>query len=148
MPISGKVDTCLFDKTGTLTSDKLVATGIVSPKGQNGEGGYTDLTACPEATKDASIVVAGCHSLVQIDGKTFGDPLEQAAMMGVKWRFDPRTQTALPTEHFKDPARDKALAEAERKRAEIISKLPPGKPHPPPVPKPQPPSERGRAPPR
>ena len=139
VPISGKVDTCLFDKTGTLTSDKLVATGIVSPKGQNGEGGYTDLTACPEATKDASIVVAGCHSLVQIDGKTFGDPLEQAAMMGVKWRFDPKTQTALPTEHFRDPARDKALAEAERKRAEIISKLPPGKPHPPPVPKPQPP---------
>ena len=60
-------------------------------------------------------------------------------MMGVKWRFDPKTQTALPTEHFRDPARDKALAEAERKRAEIISKLPPGKPHPPPVPKPQPP---------
>ena len=126
VPISGKVDTCLFDKTGTLTSDKLVATGIVSPKGQNGEGKYTDLTPVPRRPRmRASLVIAGCHSLVQIDGKTFGDPLEQAAMMGVKWRFDPKTQTALPTEHFKDPARDKALAEAERKRAEIISKLPP-----------------------
>ena len=22
-------------------------------------------------------------------------------LMGIKWRFDPRTQTALPNEHFK-----------------------------------------------
>ena len=134
VPISGKVDTCLFDKTGTLTSDKLVATGVVEPKPDAAEGGgFTPLTACPEAGKAASLVVAGCHSLVQIDGKTFGDPLEQAAMMGVKWRFDPASQTAVPTEHFKDPIRERALAEAEKRRKEAIAKLPPGAPHPPPI---------------
>ena len=141
VPISGKVDTCLFDKTGTLTSDKLVATGVVTPSAGTDSTvtGYSDLTACPSAPKNASLVIAGCHSLVQIDGKTFGDPLEQAALMGVKWRFNPRTQTSLPTEDFKDPARDKALQDAEVRRAEIIARLLPGKPHPPPVPKPTPP---------
>lgn len=137
VPISGKVDTCLFDKTGTLTSDKLVAMGVVTPKESGGV--FSDLQPCPEANKNSSLVIAGCHSLVQVDGKTFGDPLEQAALMGIKWRFDPKTQTALPTENFKDPARDKALAEAEAQRQDFIAKLPPGKPHPPPVPKPQPP---------
>ena len=61
VPISGKVDTCLFDKTGTLTSDKLVAMGIVTPK-EN--GGFTELQPCPEANKNSSLVIAGCHSLV------------------------------------------------------------------------------------
>ena len=136
VPISGKTDTCLFDKTGTLTSDKLVAMGVVTPKGAEGSGVFTDLQPCPEANKTSSLVIAGCHSLVQVDGKTFGDPLEQAALMGVKWRFDPKTQTALPTENFKDPARDKAIADAEKQRAELIAM---GKPAPPPLPKPQPP---------
>ena len=153
VPISGKVDTCLFDKTGTLTSDKLVATGVVTPlvagsaddpdSGKNVTG-YSKLTACPEASKSASLVIAGCHSLVQIEGKTFGDPLEQAALMGVKWRFNPKTQTALPTEDFKDPARDKALAEAEARRAEVVARTPPGKPLPPPVPRPVPPKRTWR----
>jgi cation-transporting ATPase 13A1 len=135
VPIAGKVDTCLFDKTGTLTSDKLVATGVVTPLGTAGKG-YSQLTKCPAAPKNASLVIAGCHSLVQIDGKTFGDPLEQAALMGVKWRFNPKTQTSLPTEDFKDLVRDKALLDAETKRAQFIASLPAGKPHPPPVPKP------------
>jgi cation-transporting ATPase 13A1 len=139
VPISGKVDTCLFDKTGTLTSDKLVAMGVVSPKGESGGSGFGNLQPCPEANKNVSLVIAGCHSLVQVDGKTFGDPLEQAALMGVKWRFDPKTQTALPTENFKDAARDAALAEAEAHRKDVIAKLAPGRPQPPPVPKPQPP---------
>ena len=142
VPISGKVDTTLFDKTGTLTSDKLVAMGIVTPKD---DGSFTELTPCPEATKSASLVVAGCHSLVQVDGKTFGDPLEQAALMGVKWRFDPRSQTALPTENFPDPARDKALAEARAKRAEMVAKLPRDRAHTvPPVPEPKPPKRTWR----
>ena len=123
----------------------VVATGVVEPKPDAAEGGgFTPLTACPEAGKAASLVVAGCHSLVQIDGKTFGDPLEQAAMMGVKWRFNPKTQTALPTEDFKDPARDKALADAEARRAEIVARTPPGKPQPPPVPRPVPPKRTWR----
>ena len=123
VPISGKVDTCLFDKTWTLTSDQLVAVGVVTPVSGAGAGGedgeYSELTPCAEASKAASLVVAGCHSLVQVDGKTFGDPLEQAALRGVKWRFDPRSQTAVPTEHMKDPARDEAMKAA---------KLPPPKP--------------------
>ena len=110
VPIAGKVDTMLFDKTGTLTSDKLVAMGIMAPSGA--EGKFSELLPCPETTKTASLVIAGCHSLVQVDGKTFGDPLEQAALMGIKWRFDPKTQNAQPTEHFNDPFRDAAVAEA------------------------------------
>ena len=65
--------------------------------------------------------------------------------MGVKWRFDPRSQTALPTENFPDPARDKALAEARAKRAEMVAKLPRDRAHTvPPVPEPKPPKRTWR----
>ena len=83
------METCLFDKTGTLTSDKLVAMGIVSPTGNGGN--FTELVSCAESNKNASLVIAGCHSLVQVDGKTFGDPLEQAALMaGLDEQLHPR----------------------------------------------------------
>ena len=42
----------------------------------------TPITAVPEHTLH---VLAGCHSLVQVDGAVAGDPMEQAAMRAVGW---------------------------------------------------------------
>lgn len=39
----------------------------------------------------------GCHSLVDIDGKVMGDPLEEAALRAIKWKFDPASSTCKPT---------------------------------------------------
>ncbi|OUS46274.1 ATPase type 13A [Ostreococcus tauri] len=91
VPVAGKVDSCLFDKTGTITSDRLVAEGILCDLKKGAE-----LKKPVEASQTASIVIGGCHALLQIDGKMFGDPLEKAALLGIKWKYDPATHTATP----------------------------------------------------
>ena len=90
-PVAGKIDSCLFDKTGTITSDRLVAEGVLSDLSKNAE-----LKQPVEASKNVSIVVGGCHALLEIDGKMFGDPLEKAALLGIKWKYDPTSHTASP----------------------------------------------------
>ena len=91
VPVAGKIDSCLFDKTGTITSDRLVAEGVLSDLSKNAE-----LKQPVEASKNVSIVVGGCHALLEIDGKMFGDPLEKAALLGIKWKYDPTSHTASP----------------------------------------------------
>ena len=49
-----------------------------------------------ECSKTSAIIIGGCHSLVQIDGKTYGDPLEQAALFAVKWEYDPKSSKSKP----------------------------------------------------
>ena len=91
VPVAGKVDCCLFDKTGTITSDRLVAEGVLSDLTKG-----APLKQPVEADKNVSIVIGGCHALLEIDGKTFGDPLEKAALLGIKWKYDPATQLGTP----------------------------------------------------
>ena len=92
VPTAGKIDCCLFDKTGTITSDRLVAEGVMSePLGKD-----ATLKQPIDSCRNAAIVVGGCHALLEIEGKTFGDPLEKAALLGVKWKYDPSSHTASP----------------------------------------------------
>ena len=50
-----------------------------------------------EAAAEAAMVLAGCHSLVSIEGaKLVGDPIETAALGGIGWRYDAKTQTSRP----------------------------------------------------
>lgn len=91
VPVAGKVDCCLFDKTGTITSDRLVAEGVLSDLTKG-----APLKQPVEADKNVSIVIGGCHALLEIDGKTFGDPLEKAALLGIKWKYDPATHLGTP----------------------------------------------------
>ena len=70
VPMAGSVTHCFFDKTGTLTSDKLECHGL--------------------STKDSlmtQMVAAGCHSLIEVEGKILGDPVEQTALEYIGWRF-------------------------------------------------------------
>ncbi|GBG27063.1 Manganese-transporting ATPase 1 [Hondaea fermentalgiana] len=119
VPYSGKITHCLFDKTGTLTTDELVPVGVVNATDKNaakfGPGVEVKslLSAVRDASKDATMVLAACHSLVAMpeDGSSsdnaaaagkdavpelLGDPIELAAMRGVEWGFDPKTQRAKP----------------------------------------------------
>lgn len=103
VPIAGKVDVCLFDKTGTLTTDELVAVGVEPPTvsssrdamlgrgdvqggaGGDAPGALTDtLLAMVEAPAAATLVLAGCQSLVLVEGSEAGDPVEAAAMKAIK----------------------------------------------------------------
>jgi len=115
VPYSGKITHCLFDKTGTLTTDELVPVGVVNGNDTR-VGNYkpsddvkTILVPVREASKDATMVLAACHSLVAMPEtaadknakkagipELLGDPIELAGMKGVEWGFDPKTQRATP----------------------------------------------------
>jgi len=78
VPMAGKLDYCLFDKTGTLTTDELVAVGVVKDS-------LSDLTPMSKVVDGAGLVLAGCHSLVNIDEEIHGDPLEIAGLQAMCW---------------------------------------------------------------
>ena len=89
VPLAGKIDAVLFDKTGTLTSDKLAPVSVVNSGaplhgGAPREESPGESRVC-DAGVGAAIVLAGCHSLISIDGnkELLGDPIETAALAGV-----------------------------------------------------------------
>lgn len=99
MPMAGKVDVCLFDKTGTLTTDELVAVGVERPvpvpipsanagtegTGQGDRSSPMDtLVPMLDAPPAATLVLAGCQSLVLMEGSEAGDPVEAASMKSIK----------------------------------------------------------------
>lgn len=112
VPMAGKLDVCLFDKTGTLTTDELVPVGVMGEKtvndianiiaaaesrdatAKNGANGKKEndkaeerklLTPMTKLSHEEALVLAGCHSLVLIEGETTGDPLESAALKSMRW---------------------------------------------------------------
>jgi len=98
VPYAGRVNYCFFDKTGTLTSDQMVAIGVVNCSGseKNQNAKPCELTPVKEASTMTAMVVAGCHSLIEVDGKALGDPIEVAALQGVGWSYVPTTSTSSP----------------------------------------------------
>lgn len=102
VPIAGKLDACLFDKTGTLTTDELVAVGVCEVNALSKQKGkITDstdiLTPMSKVTNGAALVIAGCNSLVLIDGETTGDPLEIAALTAMRWSLSKTTGNTIPS---------------------------------------------------
>lgn len=67
LPMAGKVDAVFFDKTGTLTSDKLVPVGILDA-GAGASAKPPQQRPVVDASPDCAVVLAGCHSLVAIEG--------------------------------------------------------------------------------
>jgi len=103
VPLAGKIDACFFDKTGTITTDQLEATGIV-PASQGASSGASTSASAPFGEKipmvnaplESCRVIAGCHSLLQVEGKTMGDPVESAALKAIGWEYDQASQTCKP----------------------------------------------------
>nr|AGE95501.1 cation transporting atpase [Encephalitozoon cuniculi] len=58
IPYAGKVNVCCFDKTGTLTETVM------------------EVAAVKHETENSVSVLASCHSLLSLNGKMTGDPLE------------------------------------------------------------------------
>jgi cation-transporting ATPase 13A1 len=139
VPFAGRIEYCFFDKTGTLTSDQMVAVGIVNGDDKKpGEAAQADALLKDKKTDDAgmkkgfltqhahgepkahvlfkdastyaAMCVAGCHSLIEVDGKAIGDPIEVAALAGVQWSYTPSDNTASP-----GPWRSKELFLAKQK---------------------------------
>ena len=67
IPSAGKVTHCCFDKTGTLTSSEMVFNAL------------HHISSNPFVAKN---ILFNCHTLVEINHKLIGDPIEEAA---VEW---------------------------------------------------------------
>lgn len=101
IPFAGKIDICCFDKTGTLTTDSINAAGVALPP-KEGEPvdetvmseGYS-MIPVSEASTDASLVLAACHSLVYVENELIGDPLELAALAAAEWTYG-KSETCVP----------------------------------------------------
>eukprot|EP00930_Biecheleria_cincta_P038547 TRINITY_DN26478_c0_g1_i1.p1 TRINITY_DN26478_c0_g1~~TRINITY_DN26478_c0_g1_i1.p1 ORF type:complete len:1488 (+),score=365.22 TRINITY_DN26478_c0_g1_i1:27-4466(+) len=97
VPLAGKLTHCLFDKTGTLTTDTLVPVGVVNGgKESLGADGHPPKVAVQESAPAAALVLATCHSLVDLEGKLTGDPIEVAALQGIGWSYDAEGEVARP----------------------------------------------------
>jgi manganese-transporting P-type ATPase len=123
IPFAGKVDVCCFDKTGTITTDSIHAVGVALPPNARplklvaseampnevcddregpdvgadetaGTGEYPMISVA-QASSDAALVLASCHSLVHVDNELIGDPLELAALEAVEWVYG-RSASAVP----------------------------------------------------
>ena len=101
IPLAGKISVCLFDKTGTITTDELVAAGYVAPPSDDAsksklEGSAYALEPMLQSSIEAALVMGGCHSLVCVDGKVTGDPLETAALKTIHWDVDASSGLCSP----------------------------------------------------
>lgn len=88
IPNAGKVNICCFDKTGTLTKNDLVIKGIAAinlPNVKNFTPGQVSkieqalipLDQVYKHSREALIVLAGCHTLAMAEGNLVGDPIEK-----------------------------------------------------------------------
>ena len=115
VPMAGKLDACLFDKTGTLTTDELVAVGVCEPAKLSALAGKEDedekfLTPMNKINNEAAFVLAGCHSLVYIEGETTGDPLESAALKAMRWELSKSSGNAVPSVATEKKAAGKVIS--------------------------------------
>ena len=121
VPSAGKITHCFFDKTGTLTTDQLVPAGVI-----NSNSRTQDLDPVPQANAEASLVLAACHSLVEVENEAApasaptaaapvgtastsataaaktntktvaGDPIELTALNSIAWTWHGASATAKP----------------------------------------------------
>ena len=115
VPIAGKLDICLFDKTGTLTTDELVAVGLCQDMKTHSNG--NSLIPMTKITNEGGMVLAGCHSLVFIEGETAGDPLENAALSSMRWHVT--SKNCLPQKATEKKDGGKTLVVGQKKVTDI-----------------------------
>ena len=81
IPLAGKIDICCFDKTGTLTKDEFIVKGIVDIDSYEPELPFD----CNEETFS---VLLGCNSLINIDGRLVGDPIDVAIFKELRGKLN------------------------------------------------------------
>jgi magnesium-transporting ATPase (P-type) len=92
MLTAAQVDVVVFDKTGTLTADTQSLSRIVSYTAIPGKDYDKDDGHNQTSLSSHSVVLAGCHSLVQLhhegSPKWIGDPLDLAAFKYSQWSYN------------------------------------------------------------
>ncbi|KAG8581507.1 hypothetical protein GDO81_007695 [Engystomops pustulosus] len=86
--VCGQLNLICFDKTGTLTEDGLDLWGIVPSKGNSFQEAVSIMPGCTLPWSFLIGAMASCHSLVLMDGKVHGDPLDIKMFEGTGWDLD------------------------------------------------------------
>ncbi|KAG8445092.1 hypothetical protein GDO86_010021, partial [Hymenochirus boettgeri] len=83
--LAGQLNLVCFDKTGTLTEDTLDLHGVVSSDGNSFQDIHYFTTGNVLPWGPLLAAMASCHSLIMLDGKICGDPLELKMFEGTGW---------------------------------------------------------------
>ncbi|KAM4694341.1 putative cation-transporting ATPase 13A4 [Discoglossus pictus] len=86
--VCGRINLVCFDKTGTLTEDGLDLWGVIpcSESSFQGVHKFSNETSLPWSPLLGAM--ASCHSLIVLDGKVQGDPLDLKMFEGTHWEID------------------------------------------------------------
>ncbi|OXB75614.1 UNVERIFIED_CONTAM: hypothetical protein H355_001258 [Colinus virginianus] len=83
--ICGQINLVCFDKTGTLTEDGLDLWGILPSEGSRFQKIHKFPSCTPLPWGPVCGAMASCHSLVVLDKKIQGDPLDLKMFEGTHW---------------------------------------------------------------
>ncbi|XP_048811065.1 probable cation-transporting ATPase 13A5 isoform X2 [Lagopus muta] len=86
--ICGQINLVCFDKTGTLTEDGLDLWGILPSEGSRFQKIHKFPSSSPLPWGPVCGAMASCHSLVVLDKKVQGDPLDLKMFEGTHWEIE------------------------------------------------------------
>ena len=116
IPLAGKIDICCFDKTGTLTTDEFIVKGIADTKSDELELAFY----CKEEAFD---VLLGCNSILNLDGRLSGDPIDIAMFKEVRGKFDNNSNEVICKRKTKIIPIRKYVFESDLKRMTVLAKI-------------------------
>ncbi|KAM4043771.1 putative cation-transporting ATPase 13A4 [Anomaloglossus baeobatrachus] len=86
--VCGQLNLLCFDKTGTLTEGGLDLWGIVASEKNSFQEAVSIAPDCTLPWSPLIGAMASCHSLVLMDGKIHGDPLDLKMFEGTGWELE------------------------------------------------------------
>ncbi|XP_054242164.1 probable cation-transporting ATPase 13A5 [Indicator indicator] len=86
--ICGQINLVCFDKTGTLTEDGLDLWGVIPSQGSRFQEIHKFPSSTPLPWGPLCAAMATCHSLVVLDEKIHGDPLDLKMFEGTHWEVE------------------------------------------------------------
>ncbi|XP_072264327.1 probable cation-transporting ATPase 13A4 [Pyxicephalus adspersus] len=90
--VCGRINLVCFDKTGTLTEDGLDLWGVSPSSEGRFQGVHMFTTEKGLPWSPLLGAMACCHSLIMLDGKIQGDPLDLKMFEGTNWEIDESSQ--------------------------------------------------------
>ena len=116
VPLAGNIDICCFDMTGTLTNDDFNILGIINT---NNNDNIISLLECDDIIHS---ILLGCNSLNNMDGKTFGEPIDLAIFKEIKGNFNNNEITSANGK-IKVVRIKNFTFESELRRSTVIAKI-------------------------
>ncbi|NWX96331.1 AT135 ATPase, partial [Nothoprocta ornata] len=86
--ICGQINLVCFDKTGTLTEDGLDLWGVIPSEGSRFQKIHKFPSSTPLPWGPLCGAMASCHSLVVLDEKLQGDPLDLKMFEATHWEIE------------------------------------------------------------